>query len=282
MAETIIQSILNGLAPRAPAMIVTIYGDVVVPRGGVLWMGTLIEVGAALGLSETLIRTAVSRLVAAGQLEGERDGRRSYYRLAGAMRQEFSAAARLLYGPARPVADWMIHQLADPPEDLLREAALARIGPDLYIRPAHPGIALPGLAFRATPEQGAAALPGWASALWPLEALAGEYRAMIGHFAPLDAALAAGAALSPEAALVARLLLVHGHRATLLRDPRLPRAALPADWPGETACALFRRLYLALSGPADSHIGARFEGGAGPLPAHTAGTQARLLALAEG
>ena len=60
------------------AFIVTVYGDVVVPRGGVLWTGTLIEVCERVGISESLVRTAVSRLVAAHRLRGERLGRHSY------------------------------------------------------------------------------------------------------------------------------------------------------------------------------------------------------------
>ena len=60
--------LLDDSPPRAAAFIVTIYGDVVEPRGGATWIGNLIEICAAVGISETLVRTAVSRLVSAGQL----------------------------------------------------------------------------------------------------------------------------------------------------------------------------------------------------------------------
>lgn len=53
----------------------TIYGDVVEPRGGIARIGNPIETCAEVGISENLVRTAVSRLVAAGQLSGEREGR---------------------------------------------------------------------------------------------------------------------------------------------------------------------------------------------------------------
>ena len=66
-----------------------------VPRGGVLWTGTLIELCGSAGINESLVRTAVSRLVAAERLAGERIGRRSYYRLAEAARAEFQQAADL-------------------------------------------------------------------------------------------------------------------------------------------------------------------------------------------
>ena len=78
----LMRAILEESPLKAAGFIVTIYGDVVEPRGGVAWTGNLIETCAAVGISETLVRTAVSRLVAAGQLSGEREGRRSFYRLA--------------------------------------------------------------------------------------------------------------------------------------------------------------------------------------------------------
>lgn len=112
------------LTTRAPAMIVTIYGDIVVPRGGVLWMGTLVEICAHLGISETLVRTAVSRLVAAEQLVGERDGRRSYYRLASGARTEFAAAARLLYGPQVGAEGFLIHHAPGLSDEIARRAGL--------------------------------------------------------------------------------------------------------------------------------------------------------------
>lgn len=63
-----IARLLAGVELRSAPFIVTIYGDVVVPRGGVLWTGTLIDICARVGINESLVRTAVSRLVAAGSL----------------------------------------------------------------------------------------------------------------------------------------------------------------------------------------------------------------------
>ncbi|WP_167731835.1 hypothetical protein [Kerstersia gyiorum] len=99
LPETLVQRLLAASPPKGAGFIVTIYGDVVEPRGGVLWMGNLIEACAAVGISESLVRTAVSRLVAAGQLEGERVGRRSFYRLTAEARAEFAYAASILYEP---------------------------------------------------------------------------------------------------------------------------------------------------------------------------------------
>ena len=98
----IVADLVQVLPLRAAGFIVTLYGDAVVPRGGAVWIGTIIETCAAVGISETLVRTAVSRLVASGQLEGWRRGRRSFYRLSDGAQAEVEAAGRLIYGPPEP------------------------------------------------------------------------------------------------------------------------------------------------------------------------------------
>jgi len=262
---------------RAPAMIVTIYGDIVVPRGGVLWMGTLVEICIRLGISETLVRTAVSRLVAAEQLVGERDGRRSYYRLASGARTEFAAAARLLYGPRAEADGFLIHHAPGLSDETARRAGLGRIGPDLYLRPNHPAnVPVLGLTFRAEVMKDGGLLADYAATLWNLPSFADEYQAMLDLFSPLLTALDRGETLLAADAVSVRLLLVQAYRAVLLRDPRLPADALPKDWPGLAARRLFGRLYLALSPLADAYIGAQFEGRDGHLPARTDETAARL------
>lgn len=273
--------VLGPEPPRAASFIVTVYGDVVEPRGGVLWMGNLIEICASVGLSETLVRTAVSRLVAAGQLQGEKDGRRSYYRLTPAARVDFARAAQLLFGPPAPAQGWVLIARPDP----AAQARLARdgfvpLGDDLLIGLDRGRAAdLGGIVFRAELVAGAQDLPAFAAAHWDLGAHGQAYRDFVARFAPLSAALAQGRRLVAQDCLVARLALVHGYRLALLHDPRLPVAALPADWPGAVAQRLFADLYLALSDGADSYLGARLTTAEGPLPPVTEATRARLAAL---
>lgn len=272
-APTVVADLRRSLAPRAPAMIVTLYGDVVLPRGRILWMGSLIELCGRLGLSESLVRTAVSRLVAAERLEGERDGRRSYYRLAAAAEAEFAAASERLYRPPAAPEAWALHYAPGLSDADAR--TLGRLGPDVFLRPDDGSGAGPaGIAFRAAAVAGLDRLPALAAALWPLGRLAADYSAMIGRFAPV-AALEA----DPGDALLLRLMLVHDYRSVLLRDPMVPASALPADWPGPAAQRLFRSLYVALSPAADAAVGASLEGRAGLLPAWTDGTRRRLALL---
>lgn len=276
----LIQRLTADLPITAGSFIVTVYGDVVVPRGEVLWIGSLIAICARIGISENLVRTAVSRLVAAERLQGDRVGRRSFYRLAPAARAEFAEAARLLYARNQPPTDWLLMLAPDMPEDLARRHRMARIGGELWLCPAR-GEVPPtgGLVLHATTVAGADQLPQLAQ-FWDLAVLADRYQAVLDRFGPLAQALDVGLALTPQNALIARLLLVHLYRGVLLRDPGLPAAALPRDWPGTEAQALFRSLYPALTPLAEAHIGSVMEGENGPLAEHTPRTQARLLALA--
>ncbi|MCZ0960719.1 PaaX family transcriptional regulator [Paracoccus benzoatiresistens] len=278
MTQTdLIQRLTVDLPITAGSFIVTVYGDVVVPRGEVLWIGSLIAICARIGISENLVRTAVSRLVAAGRLEGERVGRRSFYRLAPAARAEFAEAARLLYARNQPSGDWLV--LLDPhlPEDLARRHRMARIGGDLWLCPARNDLPpTGGLVLRATTVAGTDQLPQLAR-FWDLDTLAARYRDVLDRFTPLAGVVPA---ITPEDALIARLLLVHLYRGVLLRDPGLPAAALPPDWPGTEAQALFRNLYPALTPLAEAHVAKVMEGDDGPLAETTPRSQARLQALA--
>ena len=52
---------------RAGSLIITLYGDAIAPRGGSLWLGSLNGLVGPFGIEPGLVRTALSRLVDAGQ-----------------------------------------------------------------------------------------------------------------------------------------------------------------------------------------------------------------------
>ncbi|WP_181164481.1 PaaX family transcriptional regulator C-terminal domain-containing protein [Amaricoccus solimangrovi] len=247
----------------AAAVVVTLYGDVVAPRGGELWTGNIIETLAMAGITETRVRTALSRLVAAGQLEGAKVGRRSYYRLTPAAEREFALAARLIYAPVEPPPQrgWHLVLLPDGERETHAPAlARARFGfalPQLAVLPdrGEPLPPLPGTHFRATTADDFAL-----ARAWQLDALAERTRRFIDFFAGLEARAA-----TPDQALGLRLALTHAFREIALRDPHLPPGLLPADWPGSAARRLFVELYLALSPATEEIISTRFKDRVGPL-----------------
>lgn len=283
LAPALIRALLNDRPLKAAAFIVTIYGDVVEPRGGVLWMGDLIALCAEVGISESLVRTAVSRLVSAGQLVGEKEGRRSYYRLAPAARAEFATASRVLFDQPGDEGWEFVHLFdedADATMRALERVGYARIAPRLAVGPKrHVETIDKALVFEAHPVSGEAELQRFAAGYWDLPAAASAYDSFLRNFATLVAGRDAAPRPDGSKALTLRLLLVHAYRLVVLRDPRLPPAALPVAWPGEAARTLFARLYVQLSKAADRHVAEELTAMEGPLPERTAVLDRRLAAL---
>ena len=82
---------------RAGSLVITVFGDAIVPRGGRLWVGSLIRLLAPLGINERLTRTTVFRLAKDEWLRIEAHGRRADYLLTPAGQRRFEEAARAIY-----------------------------------------------------------------------------------------------------------------------------------------------------------------------------------------
>src|SRR5271168_3466089 len=82
---------------RGGSLIVTIFGDSIMPRGGAVSLGSLIALGAPFGLNERLVRTATVRLAQEGWPNGRRAGKLSEYRLSRNGRQRFAEATVRIY-----------------------------------------------------------------------------------------------------------------------------------------------------------------------------------------
>ena len=54
---------------RTGSLVVTVFGDAIVPRGGSVWLGTLLAFFETLDIGSGVVRTAMSRLAADGWLE---------------------------------------------------------------------------------------------------------------------------------------------------------------------------------------------------------------------
>lgn len=228
--------------PRTGSLIVTVFGALVMPAGEALRLSDLQDWLAALDIEPGLVRTALSRLVTDGTLLRERDGKAALYRLSARALTDFEAAGDVIFGRRLPEPTGDLDGLVI--EDTGRRAALrgelgamgfVPLAANLMIRPAWLGRATPAiggclaLVFHANAD-----LARRARELWPLEQLASGYRALIAH----AEAVRAGT-FAPEEARLARLMLVHEFRRIVLRDPFLPEALLPPDWPGREARIAF-------------------------------------------
>jgi phenylacetic acid degradation operon negative regulatory protein len=249
---------LKGEPSRTWSIIITIYGDAIVPRGGSVWLGTLLAFFKTLDISDGVVRTAMSRLAADGWLERHRVGRNSFYRLAEKGRATFAAATEHIYAPAprafRGRFDLLLVGNGDDRDAVRAAVEAAGFGspaPGIWVSP---GDDIPDAArgvLRLEAGGDAAALRELATRAWPLEATAQAYRRFITAFTPVADAVESEASLGDLEALVARVLLIHEYRRIVLRDPLLPAEVLPSNWPGTPARNLCARLYRKLIAPSE-------------------------------
>ena len=80
-------------------------------------------------------------------------------------------------------------------------------------------------------------------ATFKLDEVEKAFKHFVARFEPM---LQSAASLSPTEAFFVRTLLIHEYRKVLLRDPNLPQALLPVDWPGLRARQLCETLYARL------------------------------------
>jgi phenylacetic acid degradation operon negative regulatory protein len=269
---------------RTWSIIITVYGDAIVPRGGSLWLGTLSAFLHAIDIGDGVVRTAMSRLAADGWLERSRVGRNSFYRLADKGRETFRAATQHIYNahPPAPGRGFELVLLGTGPEREAARAALQQAGfgaaaPAVWVAPA--GTAIPPAAADALRLDAAADADTGrrlAALSWPLDETAAAYRRFLAAFGPLREALAAGEALSELDSFIARILLIHAWRRIILRDPILPADLLPPDWPGAAARALCAELYHRLLPASERWLDAHGQTESGPLPPPGPELQARF------
>ncbi len=82
---------------RGGSLIITIFGDSILPRGGAITLSSLIALTAPFGLNERLVRTATARLAKEGWLASRRGGKLSEYHLSTDGRSRFADATRRIY-----------------------------------------------------------------------------------------------------------------------------------------------------------------------------------------
>jgi phenylacetic acid degradation operon negative regulatory protein len=277
---------------RAGSLVITVYGDAVAPRGGSLWLGSLLAIMGACGIGDGVVRTAMSRLAQDGWLERTRIGRNSHYRLAAKGRAVFDGATRRIYFGAPGAWDgtWRLAVLIDAPETRARlrgrleDLGFGVLAPNVLLRPHDARDTAPELDAGALVMEARGGVPAaarrLAAGVWPLETLADSYRRFLDQFGPLGRDQRALGRLDPLAALLVRILMIHEYRRIILRDPLLPVALLPDDWPGAAARLLCGRIYDAVRAPSERWLDGNGVNEAGPLPPPDPAFAARFHDLA--
>ena len=276
LIHKLLDTLNNQSELRVSSLVVTVFGDAILPRGGSVWLSTLQELFDALQIEASALRAAMSRLTSDGLLERERVGRRSVYRLSETLAQESHKVSRIVY--ARQITasgEWLIAlpseaETSNPLQHhLLKSYHFGRMS-GVYFRPKIDELPVPietlvhsGITVFDSAAQhfGLGQEPqSFTDQLWRTGDLAEAYHRFLATFGNLfdqpDWRRCA-----PMTALATRTLLIHAFRRLVLRDPLLPPHALPSAWPGEQARAQTATLYRHVLTPSEMWL-TRHQGGA--------------------
>jgi len=235
---------------RVWSVIITIFGDAVMPRGGVVAASTLAAITDRLSIKPEALRVALYRLAKDGWITRTKSGRNSFYGLSERGRAEFLPATRRIYANAPQLhGPYQLLGLPHLPEaerarqeTALRATGFLPLSPSLFLGPRQAGnppenaIALSGDITR---------LPDWARTALAPQALQSDYDQLAHALAdqtPPD---------TPLDAVALRTLLIHHWRRLLLRHADLPADMMPKAWSGEDCRAQVLALHAALSKLAD-------------------------------
>lgn len=292
-AETLIDGFASRRPLRAGSLLITVFGDAIAPRGGTVWLGSLIRALEPFGINQRLVRTSVFRLSRpddpdkAPWLSATQIGRRSFYSLTGSGRARFAAASERIY--SEPRHDWsgtwclVLLSAVDGAhrEPLRRELKWLGFAPFSASLLAHPAPDLAELeqTLQALPQNDrvvvmeaqapgdrAESLRKLARDAFDVDALGARYRAFVKRFRPVLRAATRARAIDPAQGFAVRTLLIHEYRKIVLRDPLLPDALLPRGWDGEAAYRVSRDLYARVATAAERYLTDNMETADGPLP----------------
>ncbi|MEA3439882.1 MAG: PaaX family transcriptional regulator C-terminal domain-containing protein [Chloroflexota bacterium] len=262
--------------------IFALYGQYVLPRGGGIWLGSLIRAMGTLDFSEAAARSSALRMKKKGYLQSQRLGRRSFYWLTdtglnhlnrGGFR--FSISPDDVWDGRWTLVIYSIPEERRESRDALRNMlnwwGFGMLAPGTWIS-TH---SLPSEAENKWRELGIREYlnvfrseylsPGdlstvVARAFPQLSTLADHYR---DHIAESESILRRFEAdlLKDEECFAYRLRNICEFVPIILRDPSLPSSLLPTAWPRPTAQLLTQELQQTLAEPAERFFEAIYQAG---------------------
>jgi len=251
-------------------LLLTVFGEFVLPQDRPVWTSALLHVTTGLGIEEKSARQALNRLAADGWIRALRSGRRVRYALSEHGRSSLTEGAERIYsfGRARDSWDgrWLVLLVSIPEarRDLRHQlrtrltwAGLGSPLPGMWISPhvsreAETKQVVESLGLHADvfsfcgPYMGIGSEQAMVEQAWHLGELAAGYEDFVREFAGLRP--------DPgDPTLLAQVRLVHAWRRFPRQDPQLPRELLPPHWIGMRAANLFNDLHAAWHAPAQEH-----------------------------
>jgi len=286
-ATTSFGSILENAATRRTirpkSMIMTIFGDCIVPRGGVAWLGSIVTMTSLFGLAEPLVRTSALRLTHDGWLQRRQVGKHSYYSMDDDFAVADSAYQSRVYSSAAELRrnGWTIlkvfkskidRKIAYRLRQELDRNGFGQLAPQVYIHPsiaesaarhiaelAGAGSAVGPVFFADSASIDLSSMRHLAQTSWDLDPLREAYDEFIDTFSQLPDLLSRETPTMQEA-FALRIMMMHYFRRVALRDPRLPASSFDGDWPGDQAYRLIGEVYHQLLPASEAYLEQTLEG----------------------
>ncbi len=257
----------DGSRLRVWSMIVTIFGDAIEPRGGVLRLNALQQIINRMGIGDNAFRTAMSRLASDGWLKRKRIGRASYYSPTAMAKRENAKASETIYRYSESPTSIKIEGsvcfaisklpggFSNDSKSLLHNANFGFIGNKTAVSPRTGDKVIkydfPDVVIFNAREQIEDGIADILKSAKFHKNFHDNYRGFAGQAKDLKSNLKKCKSLSPLDAMVLRSLLVHNWRRIVLRDVQWPRFARNKNWSGFKAQALMKSLYHELLEPSE-------------------------------
>jgi phenylacetic acid degradation operon negative regulatory protein len=242
-----------------------LFGDYILPRGGVIWTNNLLRLLDLLGIGERAARSTLLRMKQDGWLASRKFGRRTQTAVTRRGRAVLDQGNQRIFEP--PLERWdgqwrlVVYSLPEEKRELRNELrkklvwfGFGNLAPGAWVSPHDRQQQLEAifdeLAVRRyvslfTGRQvGALSDQELVARCWEIAGLEAEYASFVARYRPpyeaLCAASAAGpVALAPADCFVRRFWLTYAFQPFPRKDPNLPAALLPDPWVGHAARQLF-------------------------------------------
>lgn len=260
-------------------LIFTLYGDYFLEKGGVAWIGSVIQLLGALDVSEQAVRSAASRMARKGWLDTHREGRNSYYSLRRRAVNLLTEGTHQIFNPPPDQWDgcWYLvtytfsDDLSSVRHKLRQRLAwlgFGQLAPGTMISPRDLRPKVEAILdeleahdyayyFRAD-HVDFTGQNSFVRCCWDLEGLRRRYRGFIDEYQPQFKRdchdLEKRDGRSPVYYFRQRFWLIHDYRYFPFHDPYLPSELLQDSWPGKTAVQLFRDYHALLGDQASAYV----------------------------
>ncbi|MDH3683327.1 MAG: PaaX family transcriptional regulator [Acidimicrobiia bacterium] len=254
----------------AKSVLLTMLGEFVLPNGGEVWTGTLVDGLAALGYSDRNARQAIARLRDDGVIAPEKHGRKTRWRLTDDGDRLLRDGAERIYQFGRRTEPWdgrwlvVVCSIPESQREKRRRfqtqlafAGFGFLSSTIAVSPHLSAeqtanevlerLRLVDMAIVLRAETGMVTPDGeLLGRSWDLDALGSSYEQFVATFGAVEP-------VGPETSFCEMIRLVHAWRHFPFSDPELPAELLPPGWAGNVARHLFDDARVTWSTEATVH-----------------------------